>query len=73
MAGEGWLRSGTGRFLAWGIAERADDYCATSYVYCRRPQPVPRLDLASALADIERRPGEVPHPMELMNAALSPP
>ena len=36
VAGEGWqLRRRSGRFLAWGIAERVDDYCATSYVYCR--------------------------------------
>ena len=46
--------------LAWGIAERVDDYCATAYVYCREPQPVPRLDVAAALADIERRDYEQP-------------
>jgi hypothetical protein len=72
VAGEGWLRSSRGRFLAWGIAERVDDYCATSYVYCRRPQPVPPLDIAAALADIARRPWETPHPMELLSAALAP-
>jgi hypothetical protein len=48
--------------LAWGIAERVDDYCATAYVYCREPQPVPRLDLAVALADIERREHELGAP-----------
>ena len=42
--------------LAWGIAERVDDYCATSFVYCREPQPVPRVDVAAALADIEPPP-----------------
>ena len=52
--------------LAMGIAERVDDYCATAYVYCREPQPVPRLDLASALANIERLPYETPHPMEAL-------
>jgi hypothetical protein len=47
-----------------GLYERADDYCATSYVYCSRPQPVARLDVSSALADIERRAYEEPHPLE---------
>ena len=61
-AGTGWeQRPGV---IARGIAERVDDYCATAYVYCREPQSVPRLDLASALADIERRPFEHAHPFE---------
>jgi hypothetical protein len=34
------------------------------FVYCRDPQPVPRLDLATALADLSRRPWEAPHPLE---------
>ena len=58
VAGEGWQYDAKGRYLAWGIAERVDDYCAVSYVYCTRPQAVPRLDLDAALADIERRPWE---------------
>lgn len=41
-----------------GIAERSDDYCATAYVYCRDPQPVPRLDIKKALVDIGLRPYE---------------
>jgi hypothetical protein len=53
-AGRGWIRDVFG-LLAWGIAERVDDYCATAYVYCRDPQPVPRLDVAAAIADIGRR------------------
>ena len=75
MAGDGLAaqRHGAG-LLAWGIAERVDDYCATAYVYCRRRRsPCRASTSAPPLADIERRPGEVPHPMELMNAALSPP
>jgi hypothetical protein len=57
-AGAGWgLRPRPG-VLAMGIAERVDDYCATSYVYCREAQAVPRLDVAAALADVERRPYE---------------
>lgn len=63
VAGAGWERRGAG-VIGRGIAERTDDYCATAYVYCREPQPVPRLELASALADIERRPFEEPHPFE---------
>jgi D-arabinan exo alpha-(1,3)/(1,5)-arabinofuranosidase (non-reducing end) len=55
VAGEGWHRDIEHGILAWGITERVDDYCATAYVYCRDPQPVPRVDLAAALADIERR------------------
>jgi hypothetical protein len=64
VAGEGWQYDTRGRYLAWGIAERVDDYCATAYVYCRWPQAVPRLDLAAALADLERRPWETAHLME---------
>lgn len=65
-AGAGWeQRAG---MIAAGIAERSDDYCATAYVYCREPQPVPRLDLAQALADIDRRPFEHPLPLETLLA-----
>jgi hypothetical protein len=56
VAGDGWQR-GDG-IIARGIAERVDDYCATAYVYCREPQPVPRVDMALATADIARRPYE---------------
>jgi len=63
-AGRGWQRNPRPGVLAHGIAERVDDYCATAYVYCREPQPVPRLDVAGALADIQRRPNESPHPLE---------
>jgi hypothetical protein len=69
VAGTGWMREARGR-LIWGIAERVDDYCATSYVYCRRPQPVPPLDVKAALADIARRPYEQPLPMEATGAML---
>ena len=43
-----------------------DDYCAAAFVYCRVPQAVRRLDIAAALADIERKPYERPLPMERM-------
>jgi hypothetical protein len=63
VAGSGWVRPGSG-ILAWGIVERSDDYCATAFVYCREPQPVPRLDVAAATRDISRLPFEKPDPME---------
>lgn len=56
-AGRGWLRDNPA-LAAHGLGERVDDYCATAYVYCRDAQAVPRLDLASATADIARRPFE---------------
>jgi hypothetical protein len=71
VAGAGWIRGWRG-LLAWGLAERVDDYCATAYVYCRVPQPVPRLDVDGALAGIDRREHEPPLPMEqlgLLSAA----
>ena len=58
--------------LAWGIAERVDDYCATAFVYCREPQPVPRLDLDAALADIGRRDYEVAAPQEGLQGVIDP-
>jgi hypothetical protein len=70
-AGAGWVRD-VGSLLAWGIAERVDDYCAVSYVYCREPQPVPVLDVAAATADIERLPYESPSPFEMMAGITDP-
>jgi hypothetical protein len=64
VAGGGWLELAQGPLEAFAIAERSDDYCATAYVYCREAQAVPRLDLAAALRDIERRPWEAPGPTE---------
>ena len=72
VAGEGWLKSDKGHFHAWGIVERSDDYCATAYVYCREPQPVPRLDMPAALADIGRKPWEKPDPLEMLSAVMQP-
>jgi hypothetical protein len=54
------------------VCERQDDYCATSFVYCRDAQPVPRLDLAAAIADIARRPYETPSPFEAALGMLTP-
>lgn len=65
-AGQGWALHPRPGIAAYGIAERTDDYCATAYVYCREPQPVPRLDISTALADIGRRKYEQPHPLEAL-------
>ncbi|HTO08661.1 MAG TPA: glycoside hydrolase family 172 protein [Myxococcota bacterium] len=70
-AGSGWLRDNP-RVAAHGIAERVDDYCATAYVYCRDAQPVPRVDMKAATADIERRPYESPKPIEILMGTAAP-
>jgi hypothetical protein len=72
VAGEGWLRDLGPGLLAWGIAERVDDFCATAYVYCMEPQPVPRLDVDAARADIERMDFEPPLPQEQLSAVVDP-
>jgi hypothetical protein len=63
----GWERAGVDEFVAWvppddnlaeGCVERSDDYCATAFVYCSKPQSVPRLDAAAAARDIARLPFE---------------
>jgi hypothetical protein len=51
---------------AQGIAERVDDYSATAFVYCREPEPVPRVDLGTAIADLARRDYERASPFESM-------
>ena len=70
VAGAGWLplRSDYAEWFA--ICERQDDVCATAFVYCRDPQPVPRLDVAGARADIERRKWERPSDFERRLAPL---
>jgi hypothetical protein len=65
LAGEGWRRTGDGT-LIFGLVERADDACATAYVYCREPQSVERLDVAKAVVDLARRPYEAVDPMETL-------
>jgi hypothetical protein len=70
-AGLGLARPKRAPGLAHGIVERVDDYCSTSYTVCADAQPVPRLDLEAALADIGRKSYEVAHPMESMAAAIA--
>jgi hypothetical protein len=55
LAGNGWFEL-PGRAL--GLFERRDDYSAAAFVYCRDAQPVPRVDVAHAVADLERLPYE---------------
>jgi hypothetical protein len=69
LAGQGWQRVGGGA-LTFGIVERVDDVCATAFVYCTEPQPVGRLDVAGAIADVGRRPYEVADPMEAVGAPV---
>jgi hypothetical protein len=53
LAGTGWQRNIAGApFSAFTLAERQDDYCAAAFVYCRRPQSVPRADSRTCAADI---------------------
>jgi hypothetical protein len=71
-AGAGWRTGdGSGVMAGGGLAERVDDYCATSYVYCRRVQPVPRLDIEAAVADIARLDYEEPDEIEGFLASVS--
>jgi hypothetical protein len=64
VAGRGW-RHVDGPVVEWfAICERVDDYCAAAFAYCRDRQPVPRVDVAAATADVERRPFEQPSPLE---------
>jgi hypothetical protein len=54
LAGEGALQEespeGT---IHGGLVERVDDVCAAAFVYCRTPQPVPPVNVAAAVADLE--------------------
>jgi len=69
-AGNGLQRPTDGPLLAHGIVERVDDVCATALVVCAEPQPVPRVDVAAAVADLERRDYERPHPFERVAALI---
>jgi hypothetical protein len=61
-AGRGWRPLADGS--TFGIHERVDDYCAAAFVYGREPQAVQRLDVDAAIADLDRREYERPHPLE---------
>jgi hypothetical protein len=70
-AGAGWNYLPRPGIAGIGIVERVDDYCATSYVYCRQPQAVPRLNVLAALADIGRRNYEQPSSIETMMSGMT--
>jgi len=63
-AGRGWERDPRPGVIGMGICERVDDYSAAAFVYCRDVQPVPRVDVAAATADLIRRDYEPADPME---------
>jgi hypothetical protein len=71
VAGNGWLRDLSPALLAWGIAERRDDCCATAFVYCTEAQPVPRVDPVAAAADVGRVAYEAIGPTELLGLSVS--
>jgi hypothetical protein len=64
-AGRG-VRVSAGPLIADGMFERVDDYCAAAFTVCAQPQPVPRLDVAAAVADLDRRSYEEPDEMEFL-------
>ena len=52
-AGDGWIEGVLGGGVkAFTLYERSDDWCATGFAFCAEPQPVPRLDVAAATADL---------------------
>ena len=63
LAGAGWFDPVPG-LCGMGLFERVDDYSAVAFVYLRDPQPVPRVDVAAATADLARRPHEPVDPLE---------
>lgn len=63
-AGTGPVRNRIPGVAAMSICERVDDYCASSFTYAHDPQLVPRVDVASATADLSRRSYERADPME---------
>lgn len=58
VCGNGWTHVGRSGVEWFAIAERVDDYCATAYASLLDVQGVPRVDVALAVADVERRPYE---------------
>jgi hypothetical protein len=52
QAGHGWLDIVDSDLIALGLYERADDYSAAAFVYCKRPQEVRRFDVGSSVKDI---------------------
>ncbi len=63
LAGNGWMAPAPGLCGA-GLFERVDDYSAAAFVYLREAVPVPRVDVTSAIADLDRRGHEAADPLE---------
>ena len=52
-AGDGWIEGVLGGGVkAFTLYERSDDWCATGFAYCADAQPVHRVDVGVATADI---------------------
>ena len=64
LAGRGWFEPTPPGICGMGLFERVDDYSAAAFVYCANAQSVPRVDVAAATADLERRPYEPVDPIE---------
>jgi hypothetical protein len=56
-AGLGW-NEGIRGLAGMGLYERSDDWCGTAFVYLAEVQPVPRVDVALATADLGYPKGE---------------
>jgi hypothetical protein len=61
-AGPGWMTDSGGDYLGSALIERSDDYCATAFVYCQRPQGVPRYKTDVAVRDVALLPNEAKPP-----------
>lgn len=59
LAGTGWFELAPPGVIGMALFERVDDYSAAAFVYCTSAQPVPRVDVAAAVADLGRRDHEV--------------
>ena len=64
LAGNGWFDPTPRGTCGMGLFERVDDYSAAAFVYCRESQPVPRVDIDLATADLERHDYETRDPTE---------
>jgi hypothetical protein len=66
IAGPGLSLSQNPAIYATGIFERVDDYCATAFVYLKKPQSVSPLNLDTVISEINRLPYEKPDSFEIM-------
>ncbi len=66
LAGNGWFQPAPAGVCGMALFERVDDYSAAAFVYCLGAQPVPRVDIAAATRDLERKHHERPDPFESM-------